>query len=268
MATSHAASSTPAAQWARYYANAGWRSFPIWPGEKRPIYSGWQAGATTDSELIERYFSDPARNIALICGEKFDAWDIEVEHVAAFLEWASNRPDPFPEGPIASTGRGGLHFLTAPTGVDGTRRLHLNGTHIGELKSRGGFILVCPSVTEQMYRWTWLPDSLRVSPAPDWLRGLLERPETTPKARMWRSVSLSPATDILPLVRAVQGAGEHDRNGMLHWAANRAYDDGIPQKIALDELLPPFMAIAIPGESLGERNIEGRATIASAYSRE
>src|SRR5690348_550254 len=102
------------ADWAHLYARAGWRSFPIWPGEKRPMYAGWQKDATTDPELIERYFrSDP--NIGAICGEVFDAWDIEVDHVARFLDWASNRPDHLTEAPIASTGRGGLHILTAPT---------------------------------------------------------------------------------------------------------------------------------------------------------
>lgn len=259
---------SPTAQWAHFYSRAGFRSFPVWPGEKRPMYSGWQTGATTDPELIERYFVDPARNIGVVTGESFDAWDIEVEHIAAFSAWLDRNGHVLPEAPIASTGRGGLHILTAPTGVDGTRRLHLDGVHVGELKSRGGFILVCPSVTEQMYRWTWLPERLALLPAPEWLLALAERPVAPTKMRMWRSVSLSPRTDIAPLVKAVQGAGDHDRNRTLHWAANRAYDDGIPQKVALDELLPPFMAIALPGESSGERNIEGRATIASAYNRE
>src|SRR5689334_8962186 len=107
---------SPTAQWANFYAKASIRTFPIWHGEKRPMFAGWQKDATTDPELIERYFrSDP--NIGAICGEVFDAWDIEVEHVPAFMEWASNRPEPFPEAPIATTGRGGLHILTAPTGV-------------------------------------------------------------------------------------------------------------------------------------------------------
>ena len=279
--TSPLSVSSTVADWARFYAKAGFRSFPVWAGEKRPMFSGWPKDATLDPDQIDRYFrSEP--NIGIVCGEAFDAWDIEVEHVPAFMEFVAKQEpqtkcpfgDPhgaLPEAPIAQTGRGGIHILTAPTGVNGTRYLYLNGTHIGELKSTGGYILVCPSETEQMYRWTWLPDNLAVQPAPDWLKALSERPERPQKptqVRLRRSVSLRPTVDILPLVAAVRGAGEHDRNGTLHWAANRAYDDGISQKIALDSLLPPFMAIALPGESPYERNIEGRATIASAYNHE
>lgn len=256
----------PSSRYATAYAAAGWRSFPIWPGKKNPMYEGWQAGATTDQALISRYFSDPARNIAVVAGEAFEAWDIEVEHVPAFFGWIERNSYVLPESPIAYTGRGGLHILTAPV-VGHTRRIYLDGQHIGELKSAGGYILVAPSVTEQRYTWAHRPYRLEVQSPPEWLLGLLERPVAPAKVKMWRSVSLSPATDILPLVKAVQAAGTHDRNACLHWAANRACDDGVPQKMALDELLPAFMAIALPGESRGERNIEGRATIASAYDR-
>jgi hypothetical protein len=268
--TSPASTTSPAAEWAHWYAQAGWRSFPVWPGEKRPIYAKWPADATTDADQIERYFRNPDNNVGIVTGEAFEAWDIEVDHVPAFEAWLDREGHVLPEGPLASTGRGGIHFLTAPT-VGHTRKLYLDGQHIGELKSTGGFILVCPSVTEQMYRWLYLPRELKVQPAPDWLVALCdapERPKTAPKMRMWRSVSLAPESDILPLVAAVKNAKQNDRNATLHWAACRAYDDGIAQKIALDGLLPPFMAIALPGESAYERNIEGRATIASAYNHE
>lgn len=262
MATSLA---SPTVQWANFYARAGFRSFPVWSGEKRPMFSGWQKDATVDPDQIERYFrSDP--NIGLVCGEKFDAWDIEVEHVPAFLEWASNRPEPFPEGPIASTGRGGLHFLTAPTGVDGTRRLHLDGTHIGELKSRGGFILVCPSVTEQMYRWTWLPDNLQLSPAPDWLRGLLERPKTGPRllpSRVTAVAEIGPRLEVLGRsIIAVKD--QHQRNEYLYWAMHRAVEEGVPEGIAKAGLLDAYLSATLPNENAAERRIEGLTTIDSA----
>lgn len=225
---------SPTAQWAAFYARAGFRTFPIWPGEKRPMFAGWQRDATTDPEMIERYFrSDP--NIGAICGEAFDAWDIEVEHIPAFMEWASNRSQPFPEAPIASTGRGGLHILTAPTGVDGTRYLYLNGTHIGELKSTGGFILVCPSVTEQMYRWTYLPDRLEVKPAPEWLLGLLERPKTVARVFKSRLVSPDDAAEALGrLAGSVVKARKfgHGGNNHLYWGLRRAIEEGIPPEIA------------------------------------
>lgn len=253
---------TPTARWAHFYSRAGFRSFPVWPGEKRPMYSGWQTGATTDPELIERYFVDPARNIGVVTGESFDAWDIEVEHVAAFSAWLDRNGHVLPEAPIASTGRGGLHILTAPTGVDGTRRLHLDGIHVGELKSRGGFILVCPSVTEQMYRWTWLPERLALLPAPDWLLGLLERPATTHKYLPTRLASPDDVVTVLGrLAGSVQHVGEGGRNNYLYWAVRRAVEEGVPARHA-----ERVLTVAAREAGLDEHEIS--QTIESALAAE
>lgn len=221
-------SASPTAQWASFYARAGIRTFPIWAGEKRPMFAGWQKDATTDPDQIERYFrSDP--NIGAICGDVFDAWDIEVEHLPAFTGWLEKTGNRLPEAPIASTGRGGLHILTAPTGVDGTRYLYLDGVHIGELKSTGGFILVCPSETERMYRWTYLPDRMAVKPAPDWLLGLLERPKTTVHRFKARLASPEDVVEALGrLAASVQRAPQGSRNNYLYWAVRRAIEEGVP----------------------------------------
>ena len=193
------------------------------------MYAGWQKDATTDPALIEQYFSDSERNIGLVCGERFDAWDIEVEHVGVFIEWLSNRPDTLPEAALASTGRGGMHILTKPTGVDGTRYLYLDGKHIGELKSRGGFILVCPSFTEQLYTWSYLPDRLELPEAPDWLRGLLERPVTARKMLKTRLATPDDVVAVLGrLAGSVEFSGEGSRNNYLYWAMRRAIEEGVP----------------------------------------
>jgi len=255
------------AEWASGYAKCGWRVFPVVPREKRPVYSGWQKDATTDQEMVRRYW--PAsldRNIAVVCGEKFDAWDIEVQHLDAFSAWREKNGYVLPESPLARTGRGGIHILTQPTDFKHTRRLYLDGVHIGELKSSGGFILLCPSRTEGPYAWTWAPDYLDVSPAPTWLLDLVRIPKQA-EARLWQEVSISPATDILPLARAVLLSVEGDRNAILHWAANRACDDGIAQEFATKELMGAFIRVSRVDESQWDREHEARATIASAYNR-
>lgn len=266
--TAPSSSSPTVADWAKFYSLAGWRSFPVWAGEKRPIYAGWPAGATTDPELIGRYFSDPNRNIGIVTGEQFDAWDIEVEHVPAFAAWLTENQYVLPEAPIAQTGRGGIHILTQPTGVNGTRYLYLNGTHIGELKSTGGFILVCPSETEQMYRWTWLPDNLAVQPAPDWLCGLLERPKTGVRlmpSRVTAVAEIKPRLEALG--RSVIAVTEtHQRNDYLFWAMHRAVEEGIPVEIAQEALLSAYLSATLPSESPVERRLEGIKTIESALS--
>ena len=73
--------------WATGYARCGWRVFPVKPGQKAPVYNGWQKDATTDPAMCQQYW--PAalkRNDGVVCGETIDAWDIEAPHLAAFGE--------------------------------------------------------------------------------------------------------------------------------------------------------------------------------------
>lgn len=216
------------ADWARLYSRAGWRSFPVTPGSKTPLFKGWQADATTDPALIAQYWRNDERNLGLVCGEAFDAWDIEVAHIEAFSAYIG-RHGALPEAPIAQTGRGGIHILTKPTGVDGTRYLYLDGTHIGELKSRGGFIVAAPSETEAQYVWVNLPERLAVPEAPGWLLALLERPEKLRKTLPTRPTSPDDVVAVLGrLAGSVTHAGEGRRNNYLYWAVRRAIEEGVP----------------------------------------
>jgi hypothetical protein len=222
---------TPA-DWALYYAKAGIRSFPVQPGKKVPMYRAWPRDATTDPKLIRQWQIED-RNLGLVAGEVFDAWDIEIDHVPAFCSWMYANGHLMPEAPVASTGRGGMHILTQPTGVDGSRNLYLDGKHIGELKSRGGFILACPSVTEQMYLWTWLPDRMELPEAPAWLLGLLERPTALRKTLPTRLASPDDVVAVLGrLAGSVTHAGEGRRNNYLYWAMRRAIEEGVPERHA------------------------------------
>lgn len=254
--------------WAAGYAAAGWRVFPIVPGQKRPVYSGWQKDATTDPAMCQQYWPEALnRNIAAVCGETFDAWDIEVEHLPALRAHMQANGYHIPPTPVAQTGRGGMHILTQPTGVNGTRYLYLDGVHIGELKSTGGFILLCPSVTTGQYSWRWAPADMRCAEAPQWLTDLVRAPQTPSRAHSWRQVSIAPSSDIQPLLRAVLGSEEGNRNAVLHWAANRAADDGISQEFAARELMAAYETISRGDEDRHERQREAWATINSAYNR-
>jgi len=158
-------------EWGRLYASLGWRVFPVAPGDKRPMYRGWQRDATIDPAQIKRYWrSEPGPNIGLVCGEAFDVFDIESAHLGALRAWMEHAGHRLPRTPLARTGRGGIHIVVAPTGIGGGRDLRLDGVHVGELKSTGGLIVVCPSLTEGRYRWLRGPDEVALAPAPDWLR--------------------------------------------------------------------------------------------------
>ncbi len=223
------------ADWALLYASAGWRSFPVQATKKVPLYRNWLNDATLDPKMCRQYFPEGTdRNLGLVAGEGIDCFDIEVDHIAAFSEWLYKGGHALPDAPIASTGRGGMHILTKPTGVDGSRNLYLDGKHIGELKSRGGFILACPSETEQTYLWTNMPPRLEVPVAPDWLLALLERPTALRKTLPTRIASPDDAVAVLGrLAGSVAHAGEGQRNNYLYWAVRRALEEGIPPTHAI-----------------------------------
>ena len=255
--------------WALAYAALGFRLLPLWPGEKRPLYDNWPNDATTDPELLGRYFRDPSRNMGVVCGEAFDAWDIEQPHIKKFLDWIGANGWTLPEAPIQQTGSGGWHILTEPTGVNGNRYLYLDGSHIGELKSAGGFIVLSPSKlsapkngADGQYRWTWAPEHLSVPRAPEWLLGLLERPKTAPRKFPSRDTSVESAIRRLEgLAQAVRDAGEGKRNNYLYWAMRRALEEGIPARYAGAELLQTGLAIGLTDH-------EAKATLRSAYEAE
>lgn len=254
---------TTTVDWALAYGRVSWRVFPLRPLEKRPVYVGWQRDATTDPDLIRRYWAPGLdRNIGAVAGEAFDAWDIEAAHLPAFREWREQNGYILPEAPQASTGRGGLHILTAPTGVNSTRYLYLGKTHIGELKSTGGFIALCPSTTEQMYRWAWTTERMVVPEAPDWLLGLLERPASAARRFVSHVTSVEDGMARLEaLAGSVRGAGEGKRNNVLYWAMRRAIEEGIPHKFAFDML-------HVAALSSGLEDHETRATLSSAVDAE
>ena len=247
------------ATWAQAaYTPVGWRVFPVVTGGKKPLYRGWQRDATTDPEMIARYWRrEPSPNIGVVAGETFDAWDIEVAHVAALRGYLRRGGHELPLTPVARTGRGGIHILTEPTGVGGSRDLYLDGTHVGELKSSGGFIVVCPSVTQGPYTWLRMPEAMAVAPAPPWLLALLERPRRAIPPPRRRGSSKAPAQALDALAVAVRDAGEGRRNNFLYWAMRRALEEGIPAPIATKVLLRAALVA-------GLEESETQATIRSA----
>lgn len=254
--------------WGLLYALAGFRCFPIKAAGKSPIYRNWQADATLDPKMIRQYFPPGTdRNVGLVCGEAFDAWDIEVDHIDRFSSWMYRQSPALIEAPTASTGRGGIHILTQPTGVDGSRNLYLDGTHIGELKSRGGFILVCPSETEQQYVWLNMPPKMALPEAPLWLRGLLERPVALRKTLPTRLASPDDVVAVLGrLAGSVAHHSEGGRNNYLYWATRRAVEEGIPVKHVVTAMRAAAIEAGLDQDEQGPAGIE--KTIESAINAE
>jgi hypothetical protein len=215
------------AAWAEAYAGVSWRPFPLVPGGKRPVFNGWQAAAG-DRARLDAWFRDQSRNIGIVTGETFDCFDIEAAHLVAIAAHMRASGVPLPLTPVAETGRGGRHILVRPLGL-GQARLYLDGVHIGELKSRGGFIAVCPSVTQGQYVWRWAPAGMAVAEAPGWLRELVAPRPAFADRPLRRARSLRDARRGLEvLCRLVAEETEGNRNNFLFWAACRALEEGSP----------------------------------------
>jgi hypothetical protein len=254
-------------RWAYVYADLGWRVFPVVPGEKRPMYAGWQRDATTDHDLVNRWWRrDPAPNIGVVTGEAFVAFDIEAQHLDRFRAALTTQLAPLPATPIARTGRGGVHilarvpFIEGGRAIEGGRDLYLGGVHIGELKAQGGFIVAAPSVTRGAYGWHVAPEDALVADAPDWLLRLVaSRPKVVHRApaRLGPSRALALAA---ALYRVVADAPEGRRNDLLFWASCRVAERGLDAEAATDVLLAAALRAG-----LDER--EARATIASGLRR-
>jgi hypothetical protein len=193
------------------------------------LYRGWQRDATSDPAQIERYWRrEPTPNVGVVCGEAFDAFDIEAVHLAAFRRRTEDHGHALPLTPLARTGRGGIHLLVQPTGPGGGRDLHLDGVHVGELKSRGGFIVVAPSTTEGLYRWLRAPSETPLAPAPGWLLDLLKRPTARRSSPPRRGSDPGQRRRQLDaLAQAIANAGLGRRNNLLYWAMRRAQEEGI-----------------------------------------
>jgi hypothetical protein len=249
--------------WALAYAQLGWRVFPVVPRGKRPLYAGWQRDATTDPALIARYWrSDPGPNIGVICGETFDAFDIEAEHLGALRAWTSEHHLSFPVTPIARSGRGGVHVLVSPIGADHGSNLYLEGRHVGELKTAGGFIVVAPSETQGQYRWVRSPFDTPIGAAPAWF-GRLLRPRAQPDPERGEgSRRRGTRRDLEALALAISRAGVGRRNGILYWAMRRATEERIPTGEAATVLGRSAIEAGLP-----EREVASTIRSASSGSR-
>jgi hypothetical protein len=216
------------AAWAEAYAALGWRVFPAIG--KKPAFAGWQEAATTDTALIHRWWpQDDGSNVALATGDPFDVFDIEREHLDGL------RDRVLPRTPTALSGRGGLHFFTRPVGIGGTRRLVLDGTHVGELKSKGGLVIVPPSTTTIQYRWLYAPAGMPLAEAPGWMTDMIVEPSPPPAVTADLDIDEQyAALEALASFVAHQERG--NRNAGLFWAARRALETGISTAATYDAL--------------------------------
>lgn len=143
-----------ALHYARVY---GWAVFPLRPGTKIPATSDGFKSATTDLDIIERWWGrEPNCNIGLATGHQFDVLDVDFKHGADAV-WPAIRDNGGLEcHGIAETVSGGLHVYLTPTGDGNSAGMFgVNGI---DYRGIGGYVVAAPSVVgDSGYRWLAYP---------------------------------------------------------------------------------------------------------------
>lgn len=138
---------------ALWYADLGYAVFPCAPGRKKPLTEHGLLDATTDHELIERWWSEnPSANIAI----RTDGL-LVVDIDGADNPWLADDPGRLEElatAPTSLTPRGGRqHVFRQPEGRTWRNTAGRLATHV-DTRGCGGYIVVPPSVFNGGgYRW-------------------------------------------------------------------------------------------------------------------
>ena len=150
------------------------------PSEHPLTPFGLEEATTDPGQVLAWWHRWPHANIGLATGVRFDVLELaDVAVLAALRHWAASHGVRL-TGPAVQTGRGGWHYLFAPTGAGSLLAVpRLEGGPIRNVywRGQGGYVIAPPSrhVTGGVHRWvrgldTPLPE------APGFLRRLLALP--------------------------------------------------------------------------------------------
>ena len=211
------------------YAQRGWPVFPCRAGGKAPLTVHGFKDATTDPEVIHRWWAQwPAANVAIATGKPGpDVLDVDQrEDGSGFAALNELNRAGLTAGVrmIMRTPSGGLHAYFTGTGqrCGSLPRLHL------DFKAAGGYVIAPPSALADGRAWR-LAQTRDGSGVLDWqaCRELLA------PARQLRA-DHRPRGSIRALSRAVASAEHGNRNRLLYWAACRALDDDLDPWLLTD----------------------------------
>lgn len=171
---------------ALWYAQMGWRVFPVRENSKEPGIKAWQKLATTDKAQIESWWSYKSWNVGLACGEHSGIFVVDVDQGKndgeASLEKAQSRLGVLPKAPEQMTGGGGRQiFFAYPSGHD----MRNSASKIGpglDTRGSGGFVVLPPSMhpSGTPYRWKLWPNDVALPDLPSaWVKKLERKKQTT-----------------------------------------------------------------------------------------
>jgi putative DNA primase/helicase len=170
-----------------YGKHLGLRIFPLHPGGKRPIFSGWPESATDDPQQLSAWWREHlAANIGVLLGEPSGVFlfDVDVKDATKdkpavngykTLEKLEKEHGPLPPTWRAKTGGGGEHYFFKHPGfhvsnADGTRA-YWKGI---DIKGERGYAVLAPSLhpdTQELYHWIegHRPSDVELADAPEWV---------------------------------------------------------------------------------------------------
>ena len=158
------------------YAEMGFAVFPCEPGGKRPACEHGCKDATTDTDVIERWWTDrPECNIG-IATDGLLVIDIDGAK-NPWLTSLGDRVEGLMSCPAAWTPRGGIHlFFRQP--LDGEFRCTTSAIAPAvDTRADGGYVVAAPSNRAEGGGYRWFPEREleRLLPEPpDWLVDLLK----------------------------------------------------------------------------------------------
>jgi hypothetical protein len=249
-------------QIAESWADRGVPVLPIWPDGKAPLTRRGVHDATTDPELLRRWWTRwPDANVAIATGTPGpDVLDVDVRgHESGWSALRQLREAEIvpPGAPLAWTPSGGAHLYFIGTKQ---RNGSLPDMHL-DFRSTGGYVLVPPStVTTRTYSGSYRWERAGAPTATlDWhaVTRLLRPPP--PPASKTRAAGRRPqhGWDVHTLAAAVERTPVGTRNNMLYWAMCEALRSGY------DDLRP----IAEAGLRCGQTAREVQATWRSAVRK-
>jgi hypothetical protein len=241
------------------YATAGWPVFPCIVGQKVPATPHGVKDATTDPAQIRAWWArNPGRNVAIATGAPGpDVLDVDRHGDTSGFPALRQLKAAGIIGQIAAlvrTPSGGAH-LYAPGSDQGNGSLR--GHHI-DFRSTGGYVVAPPSAVGGR---PYVVVSHRANGDPiDWAK-VREHLEP-PRERQWDPPARlrdGGQQNLDHLLARMADQPEGNRNGFLHWAANRVLDHG------QDERLPELANAAV---AAGLDRREADRTIESAQRTE
>lgn len=156
----------------------GWPVFPLVPGGKRPALSGWPQAATTDPDVVARWWARAPYNVGIACGPAgLLVVDLDGEDGCGVFAGLAARAGAGSKATYTvRTPSGGEHrYYAVGSGPSLRSTVGTLGRHV-DTRGAGGYVVAAGSVRRiggrpRFYR---VIDPARPRPVPGWLVGLLQ----------------------------------------------------------------------------------------------